>query len=219
MENRSAKGEPQQIIVFQQAGSGQSKIAGIQIFGTNIQFAKIFNIDQALPEFIDDPEEYISDDFSGDLVLRILKQPDLIDYLASLCRKKKIPVIAAGKKIAGAITPVTCCGLGRLKGLGAYGEQFGVPEYSVRVRDGVISEIHVLRGASCGASWDVIPRIIGHTPEEALECFAREIQYLCIADPSDFDPITGKSAVHYAGNVHIKAFEKALKQALTEAKG
>jgi hypothetical protein len=219
MENMSAKGEPQQIIVFQQAGSGQSKIAGIQIFGTNIQFAKIFNIDQALPEFIDDPEEYISDDFSGDLVLSFLKHPDLIDYLASLCRKKKIPVIAAGKKIAGAITPVTCCGLGRLKGLGAYGEQFGVPEYSVRVRDGVISEIHVLRGASCGASWDVIPRIIGHTPEEALECFAREIQYLCIADPSDFDPITGKSAVHYAGNVHIKAFEKALKQALTEAKG
>ena len=219
MENRSAKGEPQQIIVFQQAGSGQSKIAGIQIFGTNIQFAKIFNIDQALPEFIDDPEEYISDDFSGDLVLSFLKHPDLIDYLASLCRKKKIPVIAAGKKIAGAITPVTCCGLGRLKGLGAYGEQFGVPEYSVRVRDGVISEIHVLRGASCGASWDVIPRIIGHTPEEALECFAREIQYLCIADPSDFDPITGKSAVHYAGNVHIKAFEKALKQALTEVKG
>lgn len=219
MENMSAKGEPQQIIVFQQAGSGQSKIAGIQIFGTNIQFAKIFNIDQALPEFIDDPEEYISDDFSGDLVLSFLKHPDLIDYLASLCRKKKIPVIAAGKKIAGAITPVTCCGLGRLKGLGAYGEQFGVPEYSVRVRDGVISEIHVIRGASCGASWDVIPRIIGHTPEEALECFAREIQYLCIADPSDFDPITGKSAVHYAGNVHIKAFEKALKQALTEAKG
>ena len=219
MENRSAKGEPQQIIVFQQAGSGQSKIAGIQIFGTNIQFAKIFNIDQALPEFIDDPEEYISDDFSGDLVLSFLKHPDLIDYLASLCRKKKIPVIAAGKKIAGAITPVTCCGLGRLKGLGAYGEQFGVPEYSVRVRDGVISEIHVIRGASCGASWDVIPRIIGHTPEEALECFAREIQYLCIADPSDFDPISGKSAVHYAGNVHIKAFEKALKQALTEAKG
>lgn len=219
MENRSAKGEPQQIIVFQQAGSGQSKIAGIQIFGTNIQFAKIFNIDQALPEFIDDPEEYISDDFSGDLVLSFLKHPDLIDYLASLCRKKKIPVIAAGKKIAGAITPVTCCGLGRLKGLGAYGEQFGVPEYSVRVRDGVISEIHVIRGASCGASWDVIPRIIGHTPEEALECFAREIQYLCIADPSDFDPISGKSAVHYAGNVHIKAFEKALKQALTEVKG
>ena len=60
MEDKSAKGEPQQIVVFQQAGSGQSKIAGIQIFGTNIQFAKIFNIDQALPEFIDYPKEYIS---------------------------------------------------------------------------------------------------------------------------------------------------------------
>lgn len=86
----------------------------------------------------------------------------------------------------------------------------------MRIREGVISEIHVLRGASCGATWDVIPRIIGQTPEEALECFAREVQYLCIADPSDFDPITGKSAVHYAGNVHLKAFEKALQQALKD---
>lgn len=109
---KSAKGEPQQIVVFQQAGSGQSKIAGIQIFGTNIQFAKIFNIDQALPEFIDDPEEYISDDFSGDLVLSFLKHPDLIDYLVSLCRKKKTPVIAAGKKVAmpSPLSPVAALG-------------------------------------------------------------------------------------------------------------
>lgn len=214
MGKSPAKRVPDQIIVFQQAGSGQSKIAGIQTFGTAINFAQIYDIDRALPEFIDDPENYISADFSGDLVLSFLKHPDLIDHLVSICRQKKIPIIAAGKKIEGAITPVTCCGLGRLKGLGAYGEQFGVPEYSVILADGVISEIHVQRGASCGATWDVIHRIIGLTPEDALECFAREVQYLCIADPSDFDPISGKSAVHYAGNVHFKAFEKALQAVL-----
>lgn len=219
MKKRPARREPDQIVVFQQAGSGLSKIAGIQTFGKHVTFAKIFDIDQALPDFIDDPENYISDDFSGDLVLSFLKHPDLIDYLVSICRRKKIPVIAAGKKSEGAITPVTCCGLGRLKGLGAYGDQFGVPEYSVVISDGVISEVHAHRGASCGATWDVIPRIIGLTLEAALECFAREVQYLCIADPSDFDPISGKSAVHYAGNVHFKAFEKAIKHAVEKAEG
>jgi hypothetical protein len=211
-------GKPDEIVVFQQAGSGRSKIAGIKEFGKNIHFAKIFDIDQALPEFIDEPEKYISDDFSGDLVLSFLKHPDLTEYLVTLCNRKKIPIIAAGKKNPDAITPVTCCGLGRLKGLGEYGDQFGVPEYSVAVKDGIISDIQVQRGASCGASWDVIPNIIGLTPEDALECFAREVQYLCIADPSDFDPISGKSAVHYAGNVHFKAFEKALQLALKQSK-
>lgn len=212
-----SKGKPDEIVVFQQAGSGKSKIAGIKEFGRNIRLSTIFDITQSLPEFIDEPEQYISDNFSGDLVLSFLKHPDLIDYLVTVCNQKKIPIIAAGKKNTSAITPVTCCGLGRLKGLGAYGDQFGVPEYAVTLKDGVISDIQVKRGASCGATWDVIPNIIGLTPEDALECFAREVQYLCIADPSDFDPITGKSAVHYAGNVHLKAFEKALQFAIKNA--
>ena len=74
-----------------------------------------------------------------------------------------------------------------------------------------IKSIEVIRGASCGASWQVCEKIIGLSRDKALETIAREVQYLCVADPSNFDPVTGKSALHFAGKVHHKALAKALK--------
>ena len=46
------------------------------------------------------------------------------------------------------------------------------------------------------------------------------MQYLCVADPSSFDPISGKSALHYAGKVHAAALKKALsEEAYSQLKG
>lgn len=202
-----------EIIIFQQAGSGEAKINGIRKFGLDIAITRVIDLPGKLPDFIDDPEEYFSEDFTCKLVISFLKHPDLLDHLISLCRKKKIPVIASGQKSGEAITPPTCCSLGRLKGLGAYGEQFGIPEYDVELTENKIKQIKVKRGASCGATWGVIPKLIGLSAEEALECVAREVQYLCPTDPSNFDPITGKSALHIAGNVHATALKKAIEQA------
>jgi len=203
--------EPTRIVVFEQNGSGQFKIKGIREFGRNIVITDIFAVDTALPTFVEDPERYITDRFSADLVLDFFKHPDLSHYLAELCKRKGIPVVASGKKIAAAITPFTCCGLGRYKKLAAYSEQFGLPELYIVVTDGCIAEIEVLRGAPCGVTWQVVPRIIGRPVEEADYTMAREIQYLCAADPSKFDPLSGKSALHYAGDVHAAAVKKALK--------
>jgi hypothetical protein len=199
-----------EIIVFQQAGSGEVKISGIRQYGSGLIISKVFDLPAHLPDFIDTPEEYFREDFTGDLVISFLKHPDLLDHLAALCREKKIPLIASGGKNEAAITPFTCCSLGRLPGLGLYGEQFGIPEYEVDVRENKICRMEVKRGASCGASWELIPRILGLSPEAALESIAREAQYLCAADPSNFDPITGKSALHVAGKVHEKALRLAL---------
>ena len=66
------------------------------------------------------------------------------------------------------------------------------------------------RGAPCGATWDVLANVIGLSVEEAITTLAREVQYICYADPSDFDPISGKSPLHYAGDVHAAALKKAL---------
>lgn len=206
--------ERQRLVIFQEKGSGDKKLAGLRRFGRDLEIATVHNIDAALPAFIDNPEEFISSEFSGDLVLSFLKHPDLIDYLASLCEKKKIPLIASGKKCEKAITPFTCCGLGHLPGLGAYGEQFGFPELRIAEEGGRISRIEVLRGASCGATWLAAARVTGLSVEEALTTYPREVQYLCVADPAAFDPISGKSSVHYAGHVHATALKKAWKSAL-----
>ncbi len=200
-----------QVIVFEQNGSGTAKISGINQYGKDITISKRYSINEKFPDFVDNPQDYISSDFSADLVLDFLKHPDLSHYLISLCRNKKIPVIASGKKkVEGAYTPFTCCGLGKHERLSEYGKQFGVPEFRVELQGNKISLIEVLRGAPCGATWDVLARVIGKDVDECLSFLPREIQYLCVADPSAFDPISGKSPLHFAGHVHRAALEKAI---------
>lgn len=201
------------ITVFEQSGSGQHKITGIEQYGSGIEINEIISIDEFLPDFVDDPEKYINDSFAADLVLDYLTHPDLSHYLVRLCKKKKIPVIASGKKNEDALTPFTCCGLGRHRGLGNYGEQFGFPEYRVELDVNRIASLEVLRGAPCGATWEVVSKVIGVDIEEAMTLLPREIQYRCTANPSRFDPITGKSPVHYAGHVHRAALKKAIDRA------
>jgi hypothetical protein len=198
------------ITVFEQNGSGQHKISGIQRYGSGIEIKKIYSVDVFLPDFVEDPEEYITDSFTGDLVLDYLTHPDLSFYLIQVCRKKKIPVIASGRKNEHALTPFTCCGLGRHKKLGEYGEQFGFPEYRIELQNNAIAVLEVVRGAPCGATWDILSRVVGVDIDEAMSLLPREIQYQCTANPGRFDPITGKSPVHYAGYVHRAALKKAI---------
>ena len=96
-----------EIIVFEENSSGEKKIQGIKSHGRGLAVVKRYNIVEPLPEIVDEPEEYIPEDFSGDLVLDFLKHPDLSSHLAELCREKNIPVIASGKKHPGAMTPFT----------------------------------------------------------------------------------------------------------------
>ena len=201
------------IVVFEQNGSGQKKIVGIRQYGNDLELAGIFNITASLPEFVDNPEEYITGDFTADVVLDYLVHPDLSHYLVNLCRKKNIPIISSGKKNKDAYTPFTCCGLGLHKKLGRYGEQFGLPEYEVTLEGDCIVSLRVIRGAPCGATWEVLSRVEGVEIEEAMTLLPREVQYRCVANPSRFDPVSGKSPVHYAGYVHRAALQKAIDKA------
>jgi hypothetical protein len=85
-----------------------------------------------------------------------------------------------------------------------------LPEYKVKTKEGIIESIEAKRGAPCGATWDVLAKVIGLPVGEAISTLAREVQYICYADPSSFDPISGKSPLHYAGDVHAAALKKAL---------
>ncbi len=211
---------PTRIVVFEQNGSGHQKIDGIRKHGHNVKINKIYNIEASLPEFVEDPEKFIPENFTADLVLDFLKHPDLSEYLAKLCVNKKIPVVASGKKVKEAITPFTCCGLGKHKSLQSYSKEFGLPEFIIDVDDdGIIRDLKVVRGAPCGATWEVLSKMIGMSFEKALSTLPREVQYICGADPSRFDPISGKSPLHYAGDVHSAALKKAIHNAKKKKSG
>ena len=97
------------ILVFQQNGSAESKIAGIKKFGEDRFDLELVSIDTPLPAVIDDAREFLPDDIEADLVLDFLKHPDLSYDLAQTCSQKNIPVVASGKKmkIEGVATPPT----------------------------------------------------------------------------------------------------------------
>jgi hypothetical protein len=72
----------------------------------------------------------------------------------------------------------------------------------------------VKRGAPCGATWKAAQRIIGLSVTKAPIRIGLEVQFFCSADPAGWDPIYGKSPVHFAGKIHAKALEKALSRRL-----
>ena len=85
-----------------------------------------------------------------------------------------------------------------------------MPEFVVEVAGGKISGIQVVRGAPCGATWNAARRIINCSVEDAAVRIGLEVQYFCVADPSKWDPISGKSSVHLAGEFHKTGLKKAL---------
>ena len=202
----------QNVLVFQQAGSGLSKISGIEKYGGGLFDIEIFNIDQSLPPVIDETAPYLPRTICADLVLDFLKHPDLSYDLAKRCFRKNIPVVASGQKERrkGVLMPPVCCALSRQACLGSYGKHFGSPEFNLVLADGIIERIYVLRGAPCGATWQAAERVAGMTPDEAVVRIGLETQFFCSADPSGWDPIYGRSPVHLAGKLHGAALRHAL---------
>jgi hypothetical protein len=145
-------------------------------------------------------------------VLDYLRHPDLSHALAEKCRHLGIPMIASGKKppVGMALTPRTCCALTQKEGLGGYGLHFGLPEYEAIIEDGRIVALKTLKGAPCGATWDAGQRMVGLSVEAAVGRIGLEAQFGCVANPADWDPITGKSPVHIAAELHKAALLRAL---------
>ena len=100
---------PQKILVFQQNGSGESKIAGVRKYGGNRMDLGVISIDAPLPPLVEDTSQYLPREIRADLVLDFLKHPDLSHDLAALCCELDIPLIASGKnfEFKGVHTPPT----------------------------------------------------------------------------------------------------------------
>jgi len=94
--------------------------------------------------------------------------------------------------------------------LGAYGRLFGTPAFAVNVIDGRLAAMRVLRGAPCGATWAAAERMIGVPAADAPTRLGLEVQFFCSADPAGWDPLFGRSPVHFAGKLHRAALAKAL---------
>jgi hypothetical protein len=100
-------GDTQEILVFQQAGSGENKIEGIRKHGDERIVLRTTTVESPMTPLLDDAREYLPDHIEASLVLDFLKHPDLSHALAELCNSLKIPLVASGKKhrVKWALTP------------------------------------------------------------------------------------------------------------------
>jgi len=81
----------------------------------------------------------------------------------------------------------------------------------VKITGGKITHITVKRGAPCGATCEAALRVVNMPAKEAIIRMGLETQFFCTADPAGWDPIYGKSPVHFAGGVHAAALKRAIK--------
>jgi hypothetical protein len=201
-------------MVFQQRNKGESKIAGIREYGAGRFLLDVISIPADLPSVIEDGRKYFPADITADLVLDYLVHPDLSSDLAALCREKGIPIVASGKKTTNkwVHTPPICCALPRQVDLGAYGRCFGSPIFEVEMDGDLVKRIRVKRGSPCGATWKAAERIKDVSPAEAVLQMGLKTQFFCTADPAGWDPLVGKSPVHFAAEVHARELEKTLEK-------
>ena len=99
--------KPLTILVCQQNGSCEAKIAGIRRYGGDLFRVRTHDIDTPLPAIIDDATPYLPTRLAADLILDFLKHPDLSTDLARKAHAEGVPVVASGKRIPHALTPPT----------------------------------------------------------------------------------------------------------------
>ena len=98
MEEKCAHDPVQRVVVFQERGSGEKKIAGIELYAPGCFEIEVISLNDSLPALIDEPENYLSVGLKADLVLDFLRHPDLSAELLRRCREAKIPLVASTKK-------------------------------------------------------------------------------------------------------------------------
>lgn len=213
--NEEKQRRPTRILVVQQKGRGESKVKGIRDVCDDRFDIDIMNVDHPLPPVIDDSSGYLPAHIDADLVLDYLVHPDLSQDLGELCHKLGIPVIASGKNRddGWTLTPPVCCALSPRASCGEYCRCFGYPKFDITLVNGTITDIKVVRGAPCGATWQAAETIQGLPVEQALEKLGLQTQFFCTADPANWDPIGGKSPVHLAADLHHAALKEAVKRA------
>jgi len=188
------------------------------------------DVPQVLPGFIEDPEEYVKElnldprIFQADLLILYTFHPDLTVEIVRLAGAAgvKAAIIPGGIGRAGSIGELEriaeeygihievdeiCCTLEEcgVPVIDEFAGKLGKPELEVETKDGRISNVKVVRGSPCGATWHAAASVKGKTVEEAASMTGLFCQqYPCRA-------VRGTpGGIHTSGDLHKDAMERAL---------
>lgn len=183
----------------------------------------------SLPDFIEDPGEFLASlnpdkkVLSSDLVILYTLHPDLTPEIVRLAGESgaRSVIIAGGMSGAGGREELDelagkydmhievheiCCELEKSGDLivDEFASLFGSPKVRITAKNGVISNVEVLRSAPCGSTWHMAKGLDGIKIKDASSRAGLLVQqYPCRA-------VRGtKGGIHKAAELHKKAVEKA----------
>ena len=186
---------------------------------------------ETMPEFIDEPIEFVekllldTTVFSRDLVIAYILHPDITPELVRLAGENgaKAMIIAGGMARAGSHTELMeiakkynmhvevheiCCEIDKCGNniIDEFASCFGKPELKITTKNGLVSNVEVIRGAPCGSTWHAANGLVGTDVNEAPAKSGLIVQqYPCRA-------VRGiKGGIHKAAELHKKAVENAIK--------
>jgi hypothetical protein len=187
---------------------------------------------ESLPDFIEDPAEFVESlnldlkCFSKNLIIVYTMHPDITPVIVKLAgQNRACAVIIAGSwaKAGGEHQLLTlskkysihieihdiCCEIGRSGNntIAEFASCFGKPEIEIITKNGIISNVKVIRGAACGSTWHMAEGLPGLRIDEAPAKGGLLVQqYPCRA-------LRGiKGGIHKAAKLHKEAVENALKE-------
>jgi hypothetical protein len=189
-------------------------------------------IPESLPDLIDDPEDFIralnldKNVFSSELIIAYALHPDLTPEFIRLAGEKgaRAVIIAGGMWRAGGYSELSklsekydmhievheiCCDMEKCGNniVDEFVSYFGRPEVKITAKEGLISNVEVIRGSPCGSTWHMAKGLVGTGKKDApARAGLLMQQYPCRA-------LRGiRGGIHRAAEIHKKAVETALQE-------
>ena len=207
------------MIVVSRGKWGERTYETLKTLGFDVELMKV---EESLPPIIDDPAEYLPE-FSGDIVFSYALHPDI--NLEVVKRGEEAVVIAGGPKYlppkayetgkekgVKVINHRICCMLCEKdvcpssKTLKKLVEMVGSPKLEIKVENGIVKKVKVIRGAPCGSTWYMAKELEGVRVEEAPYRGALLVSYYpCRA------PRGRRDGIHASAELHKSAIERSLK--------
>ena len=194
------------------------------------------HLTKGLPPVIEEPEGYVEElglSDVWDLVLFLGESPSAFSLAPEVARRTGasaligpvddyswLPLglenqIQAEMKEDGvkAVFPRTFCTLVPIGdvNIDGFAAIFGLPEVSIKVKEGLVANVHVRRGAPCGSTSYMADKLLGTVVEKAPSKAGTLVQiYPCLASRR-VERLLGDAPIHVAGHLAAKAVERALK--------
>ncbi len=198
---------------------------------SNFRISSI-ELPEAVPEFIDKPGEFLESlnidksIFLNDLIIAYTLHPDLTPEIIRLAGDNGAAavIVAGGAARAGGYFEIMelskkytmhvevheiCCDIEKCGNaiIDEFASCFGKPEVKITTKNGLISNVEVVRGAPCGSTWHMAKSLTGTGMEDAPSKAGLIVQqYPCRA-------VRGiRGGIHKAAELHKKALEIALEE-------